>query len=221
MTPHRQLLELVPWLANGTLVGEERARVQEHVAQCAQCAEELERCRALAAALVAEAPAAAPHPAQLTRLLRRLDAEEAAPALSSLRRLAAPFAALPRGWRWALSAQLALLLVAVLALFGAATPGDQSPAPALYRTLGDAAAAPANGTRLRVVFAPELQEGEMRQLLLEVRAEVVAGPTPLGVYTLALPAGAGEPLTVVLEHLRRQPGVRFAEPVTAGGGEAR
>ncbi|HHQ42366.1 MAG TPA: zf-HC2 domain-containing protein, partial [Chromatiales bacterium] len=35
-------VELLPWLANGTLEGEERERVQRHVEGCARCRAELE-----------------------------------------------------------------------------------------------------------------------------------------------------------------------------------
>ena len=63
-----------------------------------------------------------------------------------------------------------------------------------------------------MVFAESTPEAEIRRLLATVRGEIVGGPSPLGVYTVALPAD-GEPLPVVLSHLRAQPQIRFAEPV--------
>jgi hypothetical protein len=69
-----------------------------------------------------------------------------------------------------------------------------------------------------VVFAPETAEREIRRILLAVRGTVVGGPSPLGVYTVRLPADPAdpEPLAVVLDHLRREPHVRFAEEVAGG-----
>jgi hypothetical protein len=94
-----------------------------------------------------------------------------------------------------------------------------------YRTLSDpprpaAAGAAVSGPQVRVVFAPATTEAELRRVLLEVRGEIVGGPSSLGAYTVAVPAsGPGsEPLALVLEHLRADPRVRFAEPVTGGGG---
>jgi hypothetical protein len=68
-----------------------------------------------------------------------------------------------------------------------------------------------------VVFDPALTEADLRSLLLELRAQVVGGPSPLGAYTLEVPAGGddADPPEVVLDHLRAQPGVRFAEPAVA------
>ena len=78
-------------------------------------------------------------------------------------------------------------------------------------------AAPAAVQRqVRVVFAPTATEAELRRILLEVRGEVVGGPSPLGAYTIAVPGG--EPLELVLEHLRADAHVRFAEPVAGAGG---
>ena len=94
--------------------------------------------------------------------------------------------------------------------------------PSRFRTLSDAAppmATNAAQRQVRVVFAPTATEAELRRVLLEVRGEVVGGPSPLGAYTIAVPAGAGaEPLSLVLEHLRADPHVRFAEPVAGAGG---
>ncbi|HKF97880.1 MAG TPA: zf-HC2 domain-containing protein [Steroidobacteraceae bacterium] len=32
---------MLPWLANGRLSGPERTRIEEHVRECAQCAQEV------------------------------------------------------------------------------------------------------------------------------------------------------------------------------------
>lgn len=72
---HESSWLLLPWLANGTLEGDERLRVETHLAACARCRRELARCRDLAAALRAAPNAApSPHPVQLARLMARLPA---------------------------------------------------------------------------------------------------------------------------------------------------
>lgn len=194
---HQRVAELIPWYVNGSLAPGERDLVAGHAAECAACGGELERERRLAAACrELEPPAPALHPAQVERLLSRLPPSR--------------WADVPRWARRLLAAQAAAV---VLLAVGAAALWRQPP-PAAFRTLsatGAAATAPA-GVRLRLVFAETATEADMRRLLGALRGEVVGGPSPLGVYTVRLPAD-GEPLAVVLAHLRAQPQVRFAEPM--------
>lgn len=215
---HEGAWELLPWYANGTLGGAEREAVEAHLAGCPECREELARCRTLAAEVRASAVAPSPHPAQLAGLLRRIDAAEAAGAGSTggagarqprRRGAAGVLARTPRAVRWLLLAQAAALLALLLAVAALA----RRPA-AEFRTLSDPAAAAAPVGQVRVVFAPEATEAELRALLLTVRGELAGGPSPLGAYVVSLPAGPdAEPLPVVLAHLRAHPRVRFAEPV--------
>lgn len=210
---HQRTWELLPWLANDTLAGSERATVEQHVGECGDCRAELERCRALREGLrTAAAPAPAPHPRQLEQLLSRIDENErAAPDERGARApWRAAWRATPAPARVALLGQLAAMLILALALLRA----ERAPAPP-YRTLSDrpAPSAAAPGLpRLRLVFAPRTPEEEMRRLLLEIRGRLVAGPSPLGAYTVELQAGA-DPLSVVLTHLRGEAAVSLAEPV--------
>nr|MDP9121518.1 zf-HC2 domain-containing protein [Acidobacteriota bacterium] len=67
---HQRVLELLPWYANDTLEGGERREVEDHLAGCTCCQEELAGSRQLGGELRrAEAVAPSPHPAQLARLL--------------------------------------------------------------------------------------------------------------------------------------------------------
>jgi anti-sigma factor RsiW len=220
MTRHDETERLLPWYANGTLAPGERAEVEAHLAGCPLCRDELAREQGLAAALRAAGEVApSPHPAQLARLLARLD--EPAPALAPPprrlpARLRAVFAGTPRPVRWAMAAQLALL--ALLLASREWRPAPPAPAvngapAAVYHTLSDPAApaAAARGPRLRVMFAEETSERELRALLRTVGGRIVDGPSPLGVYTVEVPAGpAADPVEAVLQHLRSNPRVRFA-----------
>jgi hypothetical protein len=210
---HDRAWELLPWLVNDTLEGAEREALEKHVATCRECRAEEERCRAVAALVRAAEVAPSPHPAQLTRLVRRVDELE---ATRSRRSMVALLGGTPMSVRWALAAQAAVLVLLLGIIFW------PSPRPG-FRTLSDPTPASvdvAPGQRLlRVVFTPTATEADLRRLLLEVQGEIVHGPSPLGAYTVAVPAtGAGaEPLSLVLDHLRDDPHVRLAEPVTGGG----
>jgi hypothetical protein len=218
---HQRVQELIAWWVNDTLESEERRLVSEHLAECVECRQDEAHCRALAARVrSAEEVAPVPHPARLERLLATAATPRGGPTLP----LPSWLRATPRPVRWALGAQMALLVGLIVALGRAPIAGPEAPHPAIeapgprYRTLSEAEP-PRRGSSLRVVFAADTPEQELRRIMLALGAEVVAGPTPLGAYTLALPSGAGsDPLSVVLEYLRALPAVRFAEPI-AGGDE--
>ncbi len=160
------------------------------------------------------------------------------PAAGARRRLGTVLAETPRSIRFALAAQLAALLVLALALsFGIPAPAGgrdasragASPARALFHTLSapstagadlpdTAAAAPR--PQIRLVFAEQATEKQIRDVLMKVRGRLVDGPSPLGTYTIEIPArtarpldGAPDSLGIVLAYLTSQPIVRFAEPV--------
>jgi anti-sigma factor RsiW len=209
---HQQAWELLPWLVNETLEPDEREGVESHLAACGECRGEAERCRALEALVRSAEVAPSPHPAQLAQLMRRIDEAERKSKRPRLVRLLGVQRV--NVW-WALAAQAAVLVVLLGVVFWPSPPSR-------FRTLSDPAppaAAAAAQRQVRVVFAPTATEAELRRVLLEVRGEVVGGPSPLGAYTIGVPAGPGaEPLPLVLEHLRADPHVRFAEPVAGAGG---
>jgi hypothetical protein len=235
---HDNVWLLLPWYANGTLETAERLLVEDHLAGCPSCREEVARCNGLAAAL-RDRPeiAPSPHPLQLARLMERLDAAEAddagdagdaSDAVNAVnaseaseahdaseanvasraaaagarfrKRGASLLGGTPRLVRWALAGQLAAMVLLATALaFG---PARRQPAGAIYRTLSEpsaqAASLPATSAtattavapQIRVVFVETATAKRMREVLLSTRGRLVDGPSPLGAYTLELPAPA-------------------------------
>jgi len=109
----------------------------------------------------------------------------------------------PRPVVWALAGQLAamVLLAAAVALGPAHRLQPASPTPASrvasrnaeYVTLsapaaGAEATSVATRPQIRLVFAESATEKQMRHVLLSTRGRLVDGPSPLGAYTLELPA---------------------------------
>lgn len=72
-------------------------------------------------------------------------------------------------------------------------------------------------TRINLVFEPDTTEARLRELVSSVGGEVVAGPTALGVYTIATPVGmSGDPsVEMLLEQLRARSEIVFAELAAA------
>jgi anti-sigma factor RsiW len=214
--PHPEIEELLPWYANGTLTPAETSAVERHLEQCPACRLELEQCRVLATQLHDQAEAAwQPTASHFDRLLADLDRlTPLAPAPASpplLQRLRAWLQATPSPVRWTLA--LESLAVAALVLVVALPAPPTEPG---YETLSDEETVPATaGPRLRVVFADSATVGEIQQLLRGIDAQIVAGPTPLGVYTLAV-SGGERPAAVqdqAAAALRGHPQVRLVEPL--------
>lgn len=132
----------------------------------------------------------------LDLLMDRIAAESAAPierlrplqqpALSPLQRIGRAalqtLAAPPR----ALVAGLALLVAVQAALLAGLLATDAG----LHALGGEStdASRPAGMVVLTVAFRPDVQEAALRRALQEVQAEIVAGPSALGLYWVAVPA---------------------------------
>lgn len=205
---HRLAWELIPWVVNGRASAGQRRAVEEHLADCADCRDELELQTRLYNAMRSEAETAAPddHAPSLRRLWQRIDG--VAPTQSPRRAAAV---SLSRG----LLAAVLIEAIGIAALSTALLSRDavRERAP-LYQTLS----APADGAphaAIRAVLAPTLSVGELEALLARTHLQIVGGPGDAGVYSLAPQSPRAAVGADALAQLRSHPGVRFAEPVDA------
>jgi len=207
---HREAQDLLPWLANGSLAGDELARVEAHLGTCAGCRADLDTLYTLRDA----DPDAAPLPnldpeAALARLLPQLETR-AMPASAAL-------PAVP-GWRARLAANdarwlrvamgLQFCAIAVLAALLLRPGGESGAPPDAYRVLGADAG---TGSMLLVAFRPETPERELRRIVLASGARIVGGPTVTGAWMLS----SADAADAVAARLRSQPAVTLAEPLEA------
>jgi len=218
---HQAIWELLPWYVNDTLGDPERDRVAQHIAECQTCEEEIGRCRTIAAAVrTSDAAAWSPSPERVSRVMARIDAASDVSNRESrwvalrewLEKTRLAFQETPSPFRWALAAQTALI-----AALAAAFVLQASSAPSLlYRTLSDGGAGTEpRSARIQVVFAEDITEREIRTLLSTAGAAIVAGPSPMAVYTLSVAGNNNEARTRMretLSALRAHPKVRLAEP---------
>ena len=217
---HQKVWEILPWYVNGTLEGHEHELVARHILRCQSCADEVVRCQSIATAVRgSEKAAMTPSPEHFARLMERID-RESTPAGAErwrirvrewLEKIRLLFRETPSLFRWALAAETAAIV-----LLAATMIWQASVAPSLlYRTLSDAGSGPALGrVHLQVVFADDITEREIRTLLGSIGATIVAGPTPMAVYTVALVANDREAparTRETLALLRANPKVRLAE----------
>jgi anti-sigma factor RsiW len=203
---HQECWLLLPWLANGRLSPVQRVEVEEHVAECAQCARELELQRLMCQALTEpDRITYAPAPS-LRKLLDRIDGR-AVPTRAA-RRAVAPSARSawrPPGLAWAASF---VLVVGGAALAATAYRWSQP----LYSTRTSAAAVTADV--LHIAFVPSLSIGEVGELLQSAGARVVEGPDRMGIFGVAptrLPAAPQ--MRALAARLRSDARVRWVEPL--------
>ena len=216
---HQKAWEILPWYVNGTLEGNEQEFVARHILRCQSCADEVLRCESLATAVrSSEEAKRTPSPEHFARLMERIDRTSASAAPERWRilvrewieKIRLAFQETPSLFRWALVAE-----TAAIGLLVATITWQASVAPSLYQTLSDAGSGPEPArVHLQVVFADDITEREIRKLLSSIGATIVAGPSAMAVYTVALTADDGAAPAQTQERLallRSNPKVRLAE----------
>jgi anti-sigma factor RsiW len=191
-------MELLPWYLNQTLEASERQAVEVHLEKCARCRDEVGFLETVQSSARVVNQAAIRD--RFDELLARIDR----PKLVAIR--ASPLV------RWLVVGQAAAIAALLAVLLWPAASG----APGSYQTMSDRGRAePTDAVVLRVMFDEQATEVELRVLLESIDAQIVAGPNSAGAYTLRLGREAveGRTLTNLLERLRGDPLIRFAESV--------
>ncbi|MAM63007.1 zf-HC2 domain-containing protein [Maritimibacter sp. UBA3975] len=179
---------LLPFYANGTLSDAERAEVEAALAEDPSLDLELSVLRAMRENLQSEEPGS-PGEFGLARLMREVDREARAQPRAPARGIPVRF------WQVAAALALVALVAQSLFLFDSRAPD--------YRLAGEA------DGQIVVAFDPEATEADIRALLNGLGLEIVGGPSALGLYELADPAG--EVTEADLEALRGAPQVESAD----------
>lgn len=217
---HRESWELLPWLVNGSLDEAQTQRLQNHLQQCAECRREHEDQVALQQQIRREESVLYTPHASLRKLMMRIEQGESAPSPESTR---PPAPRVARRMRW-LTFAVAAEALGVVVLVGALSwQADSDRAAPRYSTLSSAPAViPSISPQrpaARVVFVPSLSLAELGELLGSYNAQVIAGPTDAGVYTLVFPAVQDrKEVATAITRLRANPEVRFAELAVADFG---
>jgi anti-sigma factor RsiW len=199
---HDQVIELLPFHANGSLRGDELAAVQSHLGSCLICRRELAlEQRTIHAfregSLVEQSAQVA-----FQRLMQDVKRNVPKPPPTGL-----------ETWRDRFEALVPLVLAASV---GFAVHHSRGPAPGDdYRALASRSTpvVPRAAGELRVVFTPETDPRTIPALLSSLKLELVTGPNSAGAYTVRLAAGAGE-LPDALAGLRAHHEIALAEPAS-------
>jgi hypothetical protein len=176
----RRFDELLPWYVNDTLGVEDRAWFEAYLKEHPEAASELEWHRALSERIRGNVPAV-PATIGLAKAMTLVQGDR--PTL--VERISGFF-----GSALTLRPALALAGLAVIAVQGGVIlqmrSATQDEAVEL-RTLKASVAK--EGPMLKVNFAPDAKEADIRHLLMSVQGHLAGGPGQLGDYFIVVPAG--------------------------------
>ena len=209
---HDSLSELLPLAVGGALSEGQRLQLDAHLAQCETCRTELALLRNVQAQLAARDVAAAPPDVEarsIERVLARVEVERArAAAPPRWQRWLQTWTQWPAPARWLVAGQAAL--VAVLMLLLVPVWLAQVVAPSFETATGPSTPAAA-GPRARVAWRSDANAAALRELLTALNANVVAGPSAAGFYTVEF--GRGAPPDALARLRARNDLVQWAEPL--------
>lgn len=180
-------LQLLPWYVNGTLAGKEREAIGRMLRSSLTCRLEYTRLKRLQELMQQDDPEQAATDRGFERLMSRIQRQRRWQGLTLWHAAAAVFVAFGLALWWGLEPR--------------SDSQDFKTLTAPENTAGGAMV-------LRVVFISVVPEDARRELLATHGLELTAPPTPDGVYTVAVPAGADA--RAISDALRTDARVEFA-----------
>jgi anti-sigma factor RsiW len=226
---HDYCWKMLPWFVTGRLSASDLQRLERHLEDCSACRAELAEQRELCGHIRRDEPLMLAPQSSLQKMMARIDSAESgsgdldtAPDITRLdvpTNVVADFPAArpakPRSYRWlAVAAAVQTFAIAFLLTLVVRQTSEEMTAPR-FSTLSSPGTASADGALLRVVFNPETSAAQVQTLLRSVGAQVVAGPTEAGVYTLRLERKPDESAVAqALSQVRADGSVVFAEHVS-------
>jgi anti-sigma factor RsiW len=165
---------LLPFLANGTLEGDELRQVEQAVENDPTLGAELAALRSIRLTMQSDPIDYSPGEIGLARLMREVELErkDAAPAGNSI---------------WKIAAAMLLAVAVGQAVLLTMNRNQQSG----YTLAGETQAA------FSITIQPNATEAELRAVLLDAGVEIVSGPSALGIYGLALTQGVSSETAAV------------------------
>jgi len=193
-TDNKTIEDLLPYYVNGTLSDEETALIEKELADNQGLQQEIEFLQALRAQVKQQEFNTSPGELGLKRLQRSIAAEAKASSTHTASNTI---------WRMAtVAACLMLVIQTVIVNFDTETP---------YLAAGGKTPTSPQGQIISVTFTPDVTEQAIRQLLLDTNAQIVDGPSAIGIYRLVVPEGHTNVINIfntrpdVIESVQKEP----------------
>ena len=206
---HQEISLLLPWYVSRTLDDKEKLLVEKHLKGCLICRIEIENLHKIASAVKQADSFESAAQASFRKLRHRLHNTE------KQRQNDMPSFGLG-WWRpkvfWFQRSVFAVTAVLLLTLLIPSNRDDNSLLSGNYRTLSDSENVVDRDNEIRVVFSKDTDEQQRDEILASVRGWIVTGPTPQGVYSVGLESKQSTKILKIIEQLRADAHVVFAEP---------
>ncbi|MBE7636172.1 hypothetical protein GUA87_04900 [Sneathiella sp. P13V-1] len=193
----KNLDQLLPFYANGTLEGAEKEAVEARLSEDADFRAELAYLKALRANIQSEEIVGSPGELGLKRLHKEMDAED---------RISAPPAPANDNSFWrltAIAAAIALVISVGMQVYGTVSGEDT------YTTASGTQQI--DGPVFQIFFKDDSSEVDIRSLLLKEGLTIVEGPTEIGYYRIASRAKLdNQALGALLKRLSASPLIQEA-----------
>lgn len=218
---------LLPFYLNGTLSDEECREVETHLKDCEDCKQELETMKGLhkeVKSYYANLPP--PSPNVFNRVRAQIEQEIAAEASKPTHTERPPVSFFEKfqdvlhsifSTQWAPALAMTLILGQAGLLMWSLTsrhPGTHTPTmgPVIERAIPPATIQEET-SHIEIAFQEQTTDKEIRQILNNLHAHIVDGPTREGRYTIEIPAKRETRLQELLQELSQHPAIRTAKPV--------
>lgn len=209
---HGECWNLLPWIANESAAAKDVARVEAHLRECRECQDELQFQRELRNAIRSEEAVVLAPQTSLQKLMQRIDTVEDIDEEHEAVPPAQIVAPRRQPMRW-LQIAAAVQGIVITGLLAAMWMQSSDTLTAPRYTTQSASGSMTQRPVIRVVFAGEVSLDDMNRVLRSVDAQIIAGPSEAGVYTLGAARFADESgIDKALAQLRADNHVRFAEP---------
>ena len=221
---HDQCQALLPSFINGKLDAAQQRQVQEHLAQCDLCFAELQQAQQVANA-VSDAPVELESMLTTSRMeqnlddvLQRIEETESGKISGDKKQTLVSISAWRKGWsktpaasKTLVWAQAACLVVAV-GFLAKPSVEDRGVVYETFSTDNQQVVRAAEQNQVyRVIFHPAATEVDMRNVLNNVDAQIISGPSKAGLYTISTLKSSAQQ-EAVLHNLRASPWIKLAEP---------
>lgn len=212
---HKVIMELLPWLVNGSLTADESERVNIHLQSCEKCRKQVSQLQAVNKHVAEEESEWQPSSAHFSSILSEVNRlETVAPKQKKTRNKGGSgffknLLQTPTPVRWTLALE-SVVLVALLTVWTTSPQfGLQSDAE-FYQTLSDSPQnkSASNMNRIRLLLNDAMTTEELTQLLQQTGAQMSQGPSALGLYIVEVPQQRAEQS---LEIFRNNQNIRLAE----------
>lgn len=205
-TVHDEVLDLLPWFVNGTLVDKEQLKVMSHLGECLECQKERDRLQQLQTLVQSDqGEDFGDYKPAFEKLMDRIDAQEADVAVPIS--AAAQSRSRPNWMPYAAAASL-VLGASLLLVLNQPEPAQTLNVPA--STQADFGVAPSVSKRMTLMFDENVDSETLRAAFVETGAYIVSGPDADGRYVVEVFISDQADQAELVEAMTQVAGVKYA-----------